>query len=163
MADKYLEQMVTPAVAKVQEHYFGCAIDTSGASGRDSFYMATVLETDWPYMQHRGGEAGIFARRRSIQTRVHGLQGEPPDTLHGNLSGNDRVSFLPDGLPEPYTLQVAVLKNPPYSGFESATVSTVPVFCYKRFDPASFPSEIHPFARRTHYHFIEPTPLNPLT
>jgi hypothetical protein len=27
---------------------------------RDSFYMATVGETGWPYIQHRGGPAGFL-------------------------------------------------------------------------------------------------------
>lgn len=26
---------------------------------RDSFYLATVSETGWPYVQHRGGEIGF--------------------------------------------------------------------------------------------------------
>ena len=28
-------------------------------AARDSFYMATVSETGWPYVQHRGGPAGF--------------------------------------------------------------------------------------------------------
>jgi predicted pyridoxine 5'-phosphate oxidase superfamily flavin-nucleotide-binding protein len=28
-------------------------------AGRDSFYMATVSETGWPYIQHRGGPRGF--------------------------------------------------------------------------------------------------------
>ena len=34
---------------------------------RDSFYMATVSETGWPYVQHRGGPRGFlksWTRRR---------------------------------------------------------------------------------------------------
>ncbi len=27
---------------------------------RDSFYMATVSETGWPYIQHRGGPSGFL-------------------------------------------------------------------------------------------------------
>src|SRR6188768_2008465 len=27
---------------------------------RDSFYMATVSETGWPYVQHRGGPTGFL-------------------------------------------------------------------------------------------------------
>ena len=27
---------------------------------RDSFYMATVSETGWPYVQHRGGPCGFL-------------------------------------------------------------------------------------------------------
>jgi uncharacterized protein len=29
-------------------------------TSRDSFYMATVSETGWPYVQHRGGPAGFL-------------------------------------------------------------------------------------------------------
>ena len=29
-------------------------------SARDSFYMATVTETGWPYIQHRGGPPGFL-------------------------------------------------------------------------------------------------------
>mgnify|MGYP001426149990 CR=1 FL=1 len=28
-------------------------------AARDSFYMATVSETGWPYVQHRGGPQGF--------------------------------------------------------------------------------------------------------
>jgi len=27
---------------------------------RDSFYLATVTETGWPYIQHRGGKRGFL-------------------------------------------------------------------------------------------------------
>src|SRR6478672_2073178 len=30
-------------------------------AGRDSFYMATVGETGWPYIQHRGGPPGFVS------------------------------------------------------------------------------------------------------
>lgn len=29
-------------------------------AARDSFYMASVSETSWPYVQHRGGKAGFL-------------------------------------------------------------------------------------------------------
>src|SRR5512140_1600403 len=29
-------------------------------AARDSFYMATVSETGWPYVQHRGGAPGFL-------------------------------------------------------------------------------------------------------
>jgi uncharacterized protein len=29
-------------------------------ASRDSFYMATVSETGWPYVQHRGGPLGFL-------------------------------------------------------------------------------------------------------
>ena len=38
-------------------------------AARDSFYLATVSETGWPYVQHRGGPAG-FVRRSGRHTRL---------------------------------------------------------------------------------------------
>ena len=33
--------------------------ETEFIKTRDSFYMATIYENDWPYVQHRGGPAGF--------------------------------------------------------------------------------------------------------
>ena len=64
---------------------------------RDSFYMATVRETDWPYIQHRGGPAGFL---RVLDEKTIGFadfRGNRQFVSVGNLSGNDRVSlFLMD-------------------------------------------------------------------
>ena len=34
--------------------------DTAFIGERDSFYMATVSESGWPYVQHRGGPPGFI-------------------------------------------------------------------------------------------------------
>ena len=36
------------------------AAEAGFIADRDSFYMATVSETGWPYVQHRGGPAGFL-------------------------------------------------------------------------------------------------------
>ena len=73
MADKYMQIVLTPAVQRAQDKYFGkhqvvenapetdaLTVDqVSFISSRDSFYMATVNETGWPYVQHRGGPPGF--------------------------------------------------------------------------------------------------------
>ncbi len=61
---------------------------------RDSFYMATVSETGWPYVQHRGGAAGFV---RVLDDRTIGfadLSGNRQYVSVGNLAGNDRVSLF---------------------------------------------------------------------
>lgn len=61
---------------------------------RDSVYMATVSETGWPYMQHRGGPPGFM---RVLDERTIGfadLSGNRQHISVGNLSGNDRVSLF---------------------------------------------------------------------
>jgi predicted pyridoxine 5'-phosphate oxidase superfamily flavin-nucleotide-binding protein len=60
---------------------------------RDSFYMASVSETGWPYLQHRGGP-GLRARSGRDDDWVRGLPGNRQYVSVGNLMTNDRVSLF---------------------------------------------------------------------
>ncbi|MGW6424032.1 pyridoxamine 5'-phosphate oxidase family protein [Nocardia sp. NPDC055053] len=64
---------------------------------RDSFYLATVGETGWPYIQHRGGAPGFL---KVLDTRTLGFadfRGNKQYISRGNLDHDDRVSlFLMD-------------------------------------------------------------------
>lgn len=61
---------------------------------RDSFYMASVSETDWPYVQHRGGPMG-FLRVLDEKTIGFGdFRGNRQFVSTGNLLHNDRVSLI---------------------------------------------------------------------
>lgn len=64
---------------------------------RDSFYLATVSETGWPYVQHRGGPAGFL---RLLDERTLGFadyRGNRQYISLGNASANPRLSlFLMD-------------------------------------------------------------------
>lgn len=66
-------------------------------AARDSFYMATVSKTGWPYMQHRGGPPGFL---RVLDERTLGFadfSGNRQYVSLGNLAADDRVSlFLMD-------------------------------------------------------------------
>ncbi len=66
-------------------------------AARDSFYIASVSETGWPYVQHRGGPAGFL---RVLDPRTIGFADFGGNRQHisvGNLAGDDRVSlFLMD-------------------------------------------------------------------
>jgi hypothetical protein len=63
-------------------------------AARDSFYMATISETGWPYLQHRGGPPG-FVRVVDEHTLVFGdVRGNKQFISVGNLQSNDRVSML---------------------------------------------------------------------
>jgi predicted pyridoxine 5'-phosphate oxidase superfamily flavin-nucleotide-binding protein len=69
----YLDELFTPGVLVVQEakgsagmyptgQHAAAALDASEIAhitASDSFYMATVSESGWPYVQHRGGETGF--------------------------------------------------------------------------------------------------------
>jgi uncharacterized protein len=61
---------------------------------RDSFYMASVSETGWPYIQHRGGPKG-FARVLDEKTiGFADYRGNRQYVSVGNLMTNDRVSLF---------------------------------------------------------------------
>lgn len=61
---------------------------------RDSFYMATVSETGWPYVQHRGGPSGFV---RILDEKTLGFpdfSGNRQFVSIGNLKTDDRVSLF---------------------------------------------------------------------
>lgn len=61
---------------------------------RDSFYMATVSETGWPYIQHRGGPVGFV---RILDGKTIGFAdfgGNRQYVSVGNMQNNDRVSLF---------------------------------------------------------------------
>lgn len=64
---------------------------------RDSFYIATVSETGWPYVQHRGGPRG-FLKLIDDRTLAFGdLSGNRQYISTGNITANDRAClFLMD-------------------------------------------------------------------
>jgi uncharacterized protein len=64
---------------------------------RDSFYMATVSETGWPYVQHRGGPHGFLKMVDDRTLAFADYRGNRQYISTGNLAANDRVClFLMD-------------------------------------------------------------------
>jgi predicted pyridoxine 5'-phosphate oxidase superfamily flavin-nucleotide-binding protein len=64
---------------------------------RDSFYMATVSETGWPYVQHRGGPHGFLKMVDDHTLAFADYRGNRQYISTGNLAANDRVClFLMD-------------------------------------------------------------------
>ena len=111
MAKKYLEIAVTPSVVEAQKRSFGRSArlesgldrdalgpeETEFIAARDSFYMATVSETGWPYIQHRGGRAGFLRVVDPHTLAFADYRGNRQLLSTGNLAANDRVSlFLMD-------------------------------------------------------------------
>lgn len=61
---------------------------------RDSFYLASVSETGWPYVQFRGGPAGFL---RVVDDNTVGwadFRGNLQYISTGNLGRNDRVALI---------------------------------------------------------------------
>jgi predicted pyridoxine 5'-phosphate oxidase superfamily flavin-nucleotide-binding protein len=64
---------------------------------RDSFYMATVSQTGWPYIQHRGGPRGFLKLVGDRTLAFADYRGNRQYISTGNLAADDRVClFLMD-------------------------------------------------------------------
>ncbi|ASF47214.1 pyridoxamine 5'-phosphate oxidase family protein [Methylovulum psychrotolerans] len=61
---------------------------------RDSFYQATVSETGWPYVQHRGGPVGFLKVLDGRTIGFADFRGNLQYISVGNLMANDRISLL---------------------------------------------------------------------
>jgi uncharacterized protein len=74
---------------------------------RDSFYMASVSETGWPYVQHRGGPKGFV---RVINPELIGfadLRGNKQYISLGNLEHDPRVALF--FIDYPYQTRLKIL------------------------------------------------------
>jgi predicted pyridoxine 5'-phosphate oxidase superfamily flavin-nucleotide-binding protein len=111
MSTRFFQTVFTPAVKAVQTFYGSrepyARHDESptepdrltiqeGAfiSERDSFYLATVTESGWPYVQFRGGAPGFM---KVLDERTLGFadfRGNRQYVSVGNLSANNRAAFF---------------------------------------------------------------------
>ena len=106
---RYDELMFTPAVQALQEvegaremyaRSYGArtrplgADDSAFLASRTSFYMASVSETGWPYIQHRGGPVGFLKVLDDHTLGFADYKGNKQHISHGNVQGDDRVSLF---------------------------------------------------------------------
>ncbi len=66
-------------------------------AARDSFYVASVLENGWPYLQHRGGPAGFLKVIDARTIAFADYKGNGQLQTTGTVAHDDRVAlFLMD-------------------------------------------------------------------
>lgn len=61
---------------------------------RDSFYLATVSQSGWPYVQHRGGPPGFVKMLDDKTLALPDFAGNRQYISLGNVSEEDRVSLI---------------------------------------------------------------------
>jgi len=120
MAEKFLEIAFTDSVRKAQEQYFGKSQRVHSSAehdaltddeihfieSRDSFYLATVSESGWPYMQHRGGKPGFLHVVSPTSLAFADYRGNRQMLSTGNLAVNDRVLLFLMDYPERARLKI---------------------------------------------------------
>ena len=111
MATKYLDLTFTESVCRAQKQYYGNVGKIVGAperdllsqaeaefiAARDSFYLGSISESGWPYIQHRGGPQGFLRVINETTLAFADYKGNRQLLTTGNVSVNDRVAlFLMD-------------------------------------------------------------------
>lgn len=111
MTHKFADITFTQSVKAAQEHYgsrarnerlhqnFGPNDQLTSREARfialrDTFYLATVNETGWPYVQHRGGPPGFLKVLGLNQLAYADFRGNTQMISVGNLSKEDRCSLI---------------------------------------------------------------------
>ncbi|MEJ0100256.1 MAG: pyridoxamine 5'-phosphate oxidase family protein [Pseudomonadota bacterium] len=110
MAYGFLDIAVTPAVRAAQaamgadklwtdfkghrEFERFSADEIAFIADRDSFYMATVSETGWPYIQHRGGPRGFLKVIDERTLAFADYRGNRQYISTGNVQADDRVALI---------------------------------------------------------------------
>lgn len=111
MSHRFADLAFTPAVQALQERAGsraqyarmqaqGGPNDTLGPreaeflAAADSFYMATVSETGWPYVQHRGGPVGFVRVLSPTRIGFADFRGNVQYVSAGNAATNDRVAII---------------------------------------------------------------------
>ena len=98
----------TPSVLAAQLRYFGRSQvippaleddplgpeEQAFIEARDSFYLSSVSETGWPYMQHRGGPVGFCKVINPNELAFADFKGNRQMLTTGNASTNDRVCLF---------------------------------------------------------------------
>jgi len=112
MSSHYLDIATTPSVAAAQTRYNGKARPAAEGSGghdklgpnevafiqsMEGFYLGTVSETGWPYIQYRGGAPGFLRVLAADRIGFADFAGNRQYLTTGNLNANQKVAlFLMD-------------------------------------------------------------------
>lgn len=110
MAYTFLDTLSTPAVQAAQsaqgsrkvwetltaDRAFTRFTENEAAfiAARDSFYLASVSESGWPYVQHRGGPAGFLRVLDETTLAFADFTGNRQYISLGNVAADDRVSLI---------------------------------------------------------------------
>src|SRR6185437_5817278 len=109
MPPNFQQLAFTESVRQAQEHYYGRVAPVGGAGAepdplgeeeiafirsRNSFYLATISENNWPYIQHRGGQPGFLHVLNSRTLAFADYRGNRQMLSTGNLAVSDRVALF---------------------------------------------------------------------
>jgi predicted pyridoxine 5'-phosphate oxidase superfamily flavin-nucleotide-binding protein len=110
MSYGFLDIAITPSIRAVQQQMGAdeiwtdfrghrefdrfSAAEAAFIEQRDSFYIATVSETGWPYVQHRGGPRGFLKLIDEKTLAFADYRGNRQYISTGNLAADNRACLI---------------------------------------------------------------------
>lgn len=88
-----VDQLWTPGAVDRQFERF-TPDEVAFIGQRDSFYMASVSESGWPYVQHRGGPPGFLKVIDEVTLAFADYRGNRQYISVGNVDADDRVALI---------------------------------------------------------------------
>lgn len=143
MRHEFLRTLATPAVQAEQARAYGRSHVPAPApvrqwlgpeeaafiAARDSFYLGSTGENDWPYVQHRGGPPGFVRVLNERQLAFGDFPGNRQLISTGNIRARRRVALFFMDYPARERLKVlgeAVLLSPDEATELAAGLKTPP-------------------------------------
>jgi len=123
MAHHFGSLVFTPVVKALQERYgsrrqyarmeeegsspdrLGPA-ETAFIAARDTFYMATIGSTGWPYIQHRGGPKGFLKVIDDHTIAFDDFRGNKQYISTGNIATDNRIALIMVDYPRQERLKI---------------------------------------------------------
>lgn len=112
-----------PDVLTEREHAFIAA--------RDSFYIATITEHGWPYVQHRGGPQGFLAALEGNRLGMADYRGNRQHVSTANIAASSRASLFLMDYPNKRRLKLLANASVVRAEEDSALVSRLMPAGYK--------------------------------
>lgn len=120
MSAAFESLIATPSVLTARQRYDGVRRPPAPAgqpaplgpreqafiAARDSFYLATVGESGWPHVQHRGGPAGFLRVLAPDRLGFADYRGNRQYVSVGNLLHDDRVALILVDYPQRQRLKI---------------------------------------------------------
>jgi predicted pyridoxine 5'-phosphate oxidase superfamily flavin-nucleotide-binding protein len=100
-------------------------------AARDSFYMATVSESGWPYVQHRGGPHGFLRVLDEKTLAFADFRGNRQYISLGNAAANDRVALILMDYPNRRRLKIYARIEAKDLGADAALAASLALPGYK--------------------------------
>lgn len=108
MAARFLSEVLGPEARAAQQRAYGRAQRVPSGEGRDalsaeevafigerdSFYIATLTSSGWPYVQHRGGPPGFLRVLDAHTLAFADLRGNRQLVTTGNVASDPRASLI---------------------------------------------------------------------